>query len=252
MRSVVLGRNDDLLVRPMAVVLERAGFAVHVEHTVDAIEAAVRDEHPDLLLVDADLPDGSGVDLGHRLRLEGEVGLVVVAPGHTEEAIVAALELGADDVITQPHRLHALVARVRAVLRRCEVAQRRAALTHAVAGASALLPAGDRLGVGPVVLDRESHEVFVDGRQIALPLKQFDLLALLLERAGRVAARDLLLREVWGDGFLGDHKTLDAHITRLRNAIEVDPSHPRRIVTIRGLGYRYSLDDAATPIDLPA
>jgi two-component system response regulator RegX3 len=143
------------------------------------------------------------------------------------------LEVGADDYVTKPYRLRELVARMRAVLRRRP--------SDAAAPELAALAEDDVLCVGEVSLDHQRHEVVVRGEEVRLPLKEFELLALLLENAGRVLTRDTLIDRVWGADYVGDTKTLDVHVKRLRAKIEPDPANPTHIVTIRGLGYKYEV-----------
>jgi two-component system response regulator RegX3 len=150
----------------------------------------------------------------------------MVTARNAEIDAVVGLEVGADDYVTKPYRLRELVARMRAVLRRAPLD-------------AGPIPAGEVLEVGDVCLDPERHEVTRSGDLLSLPLKEFELLALLLENAGRVLTRDTLIDRIWGADYVGDTKTLDVHIKRLRSKIEDDPSSPSRIITIRGLGYKY-------------
>ena len=159
-------------------------------------------------------------------------------PRASEIDTVVGLEVGADDYVTKPYRLRELVARIRAVLRRRAGRRPRAACCR-----------GDALEVGDVALDPERHEVMIRGEPVTLPLKEFELLELLLENAGRVLTRETLIDRVWGTDYVGDTKTLDVHIKRLRAKVETDPSHPTRIVTIRGLGYKYERPEG---LDRPA
>ena len=164
------------------------------------------------------------------LRSRSDVPIIMVTAKGSEIDTVVGLEVGADDYVTKPYRLRELVARMRAVLRR-----------RGAAGGAVDEPRGDAVEVGDVLVDHERHEVFVRGEQVRLPLKEFELLALLLENAGRVLTRDVLIDRVWGHDYVGDTKTLDVHVKRLRAKVETDPAHPTRIVTIRGLGYKYDL-----------
>ena len=162
------------------------------------------------------------------LRREGFE--VSVATKGSEIDTVVGLAVGADDYVTKPYRLRELVARMRAVLRRRAVE---------VPVAVPVVPDGDVVEVGDVRVDHQRHEVIIRGEQVRLPLKEFELLALLLENAGWVLTRDTLIDRVWGADYVGDTKTLDVHIKRLRSKVETDPAQPSRIVTIRGLGYKY-------------
>jgi two-component system response regulator RegX3 len=168
----------------------------------------------------------SGVDVCREIRNKSRVPIVMVTAKASEIDTVVGLEVGADDYVTKPYRLRELVARMRAVLRRAPKDD-----DH--------LSGGEVLEVGDVRLDPERHEVTVRGAEIALPLKEFELLELLLDNAGRVLTRETLIDRVWGPHYVGDTKTLDVHVKRLRSKVEDDPSQPVRITTIRGLGYRY-------------
>ena len=163
------------------------------------------------------------------LRARSKVPIIMVTAKGAEIDTVVGLEVGADDYVTKPYRLRELVARIRAVLRRRSSED---VLVPAVAG-------DDVVEVGDVRVDHERHEVFIRGEETRLPLKEFELLALLLENAGRVLTRETLIDRVWGADYVGDTKTLDVHIKRLRSKVEPQPAAPTRIVTIRGLGYKY-------------
>jgi two-component system, OmpR family, response regulator RegX3 len=172
------------------------------------------------------LPKMSGIDVCRQLRARSRVPIVMVTAKSSEIDTVVGLEVGADDYVTKPYRIRELVARMRAVLRRSPPGSERAEPT-------------DVLEVGDVRLDPERHEVYVRGEAVSLPLKEFELLELLLENAGRVLTRETLIDRVWGPHYVGDTKTLDVHIKRLRAKVEEEPSAPRRITTVRGLGYKY-------------
>ena len=224
--TVLVVEDEDSFVEALVVGLKREGFLVHVAR--DGITAlsmfdAVR---PDLVLLDVMLPLISGVDVCREIRSRSRVPIIMVTAKGSEIDTVVGLEIGADDYVTKPYRLRELVARMRAVLRRAP-------------RGDAAAPTGAVLEVGDVRLDPDRHEVTVRGTLVALPLKEFDLLEILLDNAGRVLTRDTLIDRVWGANYVGDTKTLDVHIKRLRSKVELDPSNPQRIVTIRGLGYRY-------------
>ena len=225
--TVLVVEDEDSFVEALAVGLKREGFLVHVARdgiTALALFDAVR---PDLVLLDVMLPSLSGVDVCREIRQRSRTPIIMVTAKGSEIDTVVGLEVGADDYVTKPYRLRELVARMRAVLRRAPRDDESAGSGGAV------------LEVGDVRLDPERHEVTVRGDLVALPLKEFDLLEVLLDNAGRVLTRDTLIDRVWGSDYVGDTKTLDVHIKRLRSKLEVDPSNPERIVTIRGLGYRY-------------
>jgi two-component system response regulator RegX3 len=211
----------------LRVALEREGFRVDV--AVDGPDALHRFEEtrPALVLLDVMLPRISGVDVCRQIRAKSQVPIIMVTARNQEIDAVVGLEVGADDYVTKPFRLRELVARVRAALRRGR-SDEFGAEDHA-----------DILEVGDVKLDAARHEVAVRGERVALPLKEFELLELLLANAGRVLTRDVLIDRVWGPNYYGDTKTLDVHVKRLRAKVEEDPAHPARIVTVRGVGYRY-------------
>lgn len=225
--TVLVVEDEESFVEALCVGLEREGFGVEVARDgVEALEAfdAV---HPDLVLLDVMLPRLSGIDVCRQLRSRSQVPIIMVTAKASEIDTVVGLEVGADDYVAKPYRLRELVARIRAALRRA-----------AANGRLGEEPEGV-LEVGDVRLDPERHEVWVRGDRVELPLKEFELLHALLEGAGRVMTRDVLLDRVWGSDYVGDTKTLDVHIKRLRAKVEDDPSAPTRIVTIRGLGYKY-------------
>jgi two-component system response regulator RegX3 len=224
--TVLVVEDEDSFVDALVVGLKREGFLVHVAR--DGLSAltlfdAVR---PDLVLLDVMLPNLSGVDVCREIRSRSRTPIIMVTAKGSEIDTVVGLEVGADDYVTKPYRLRELVARMRAVLRRSP--RREDVISHESV-----------LEVGDVRLDPERHEVTVRGEEVALPLKEFDLLEILLDNAGRVLTRDTLIDRVWGSNYVGDTKTLDVHIKRLRAKLENDPSQPELIVTIRGLGYRY-------------
>ncbi|KAA0233167.1 MAG: Sensory transduction protein regX3 [Acidimicrobiales bacterium] len=227
--TVLVVEDEQGFIEALRVGLKREGFRVEV--ATDGAEAldrfAVVD--PDLVLLDVMLPNISGLDVCREIRARSDVPIIMVTAKTGEIDTVVGLEIGADDYVTKPYRLRELIARMRAVLRR---------------GPSRELSAEgdpDALVIDDVEVDVDSHEVRVRGELVELPLKEFELLTLLMENAGRVLPRGTLIDRVWGHDYVGDTKTLDVHIKRLRSKIEVDPSHPERIVTIRGLGYKYAL-----------
>ena len=225
---VLVVEDEASFVEALTIGLRREGFEVAV--AVDGAEALERfDEiNPDLVLLDVMLPKISGVDVCRQLRKRTQVPIIMVTAKGAEIDTVVGLEVGADDYVTKPYRLRELVARMRAVLRRAEVnGTSTAALTPGM------------IEVGDVRLDPEEHRVSVGDTDLTLPLKEFELLHLLLANAGRVLPRETLIDRVWGNDYVGDTKTLDVHVKRLRSKIEPDPAAPTRIITIRGLGYKY-------------
>jgi len=226
--KVLIVEDEESFLDALRVSLAREGFAIDVAR--DGREALQRFDaaSPDIVLLDVMLPKLSGIDVCREIRTKSSVPIIMVTARGEEIDTVVGLEVGADDYVTKPYRIRELVARMRALLRRSS-----AAADEAPNG----LPDG-RLELGDVLIDMNSHEVVVRGEVVPLPLKEFDLLAALGEHAGHVLTRDQLISRVWGDDYVGDTKTLDVHIKRLRSKIETDPSSPSRIVTIRGLGYR--------------
>jgi two-component system response regulator RegX3 len=231
--SVLVVEDEESFVDALVVGLQREGFLVRVARDgAEALELFDLVE-PDLVLLDVMLPKISGVDVCRRIRSRSQVPIIMVTAKSSEIDTVVGLEVGADDYVSKPYRLRELVARMRAQLRRS------AAVAAGVAGVDA--GDGDAYEVGDVRLDPDRHEVVIRGEQVSLPLKEFELLEVLLANAGRVLPRDTIISRVWGDDYVGDTKTLDVHVKRLRSKVEDDPARPSRIVTIRGLGYKYEL-----------
>ena len=228
--SVLVVEDEDSFIDALTLGLTREGFKVSVAR--DGAEALdmFDDVQPDLVLLDVMLPKVSGLDVCRELRSRSSVPIIMVTAKGAEIDTVVGLEVGADDYVTKPYRLRELVARMRAVLRR-------RSNDETPTGPPVLLD--EVVEVGDVRVDHERHEVFIRGAETRLPLKEFELLALLLENAGRVLTRETLIDRVWGADYVGDTKTLDVHIKRLRSKVEIDPAVPSRIVTIRGLGYKY-------------
>lgn len=224
--TVLIVEDEPSFIEALRIGLGREGFRVEVAR--DGLEALELFDvvDPDVVLLDVMLPKVSGLDVCRRLRLRSTVPIVMVTAKGGEIDTVVGLEVGADDYVTKPYRIRELVARIRAVMRR-RPRQRSADLSSAA------------LSVGPVSLDPDEHLVTVDGTAVTMPLKEFELLHLLMANAGRVLARETLIDRVWGSDYVGDTKTLDVHIKRIRAKIEPDPSTPQRIVTIRGLGYKF-------------
>ncbi len=227
---ILVVEDEESFVEALTVGLGSEGFSVTVAR--DGAEALeLFDEvAPDLVLLDLMLPKVSGVDVCRQLRARSGVPIIMVTAKSSEIDTVVGLEVGADDYVTKPYRMRELVARMRAALRR-------------VPRSTAPVVDHDDLAyeVGDVRLDADRHEVVVRGTEVALPLKEFELLELLLANAGRVLTRETLISRIWGADYVGDTKTLDVHVKRLRSKVESDPAHPTRIVTIRGLGYKFEL-----------
>jgi two-component system, OmpR family, response regulator RegX3 len=226
--TVLVVEDEASYVEALTVGLTKEGFIVEV--AVDGAEALLKfeDVQPDLVLLDVMLPKMSGIDVCRLLRKRSAVPIIMVTAKGAEIDTVVGLEVGADDYVSKPYRMRELVARMRAVMRRQG--------TGAPAAPEVSVGA---LSVGQVALDPDEHRVLLDGVEITMPLKEFELLHLLLANAGRVLTRDVLIDRVWGSDYVGDTKTLDVHVKRLRAKIEHDPANPTRITTIRGLGYKF-------------
>ncbi|EPD67903.1 response regulator transcription factor [Corynebacterium pyruviciproducens] len=225
MATVLIVEDELSLAEPLAFLLKKEGFDAII--ATDGREALTEfnKNDVDLVLLDLMLPGMSGTDVCRRLRQVSTVPVIMVTARDTELDKVLGLELGADDYVTKPYSSRELIARIRAVLRR--------------GGDSDGSVADQILEGGRVSLDVERHIVTVDGKQVAMPLKEFDLLEYLLRNAGRVLTRGQLIDRVWGADYVGDTKTLDVHVKRLRSKIEAEPSHPTQLVTVRGLGYKF-------------
>lgn len=227
---ILVVEDEEAFVDALQVGLTREGFTVDLAR--DGAEALRRFEEtePDLVLLDVMLPTLSGIDVCRELRSRSDVPIIMVTAKASEIDTVVGLEVGADDYVTKPYRLRELVARMRAVLRRRG--------TRATGGPGDVSPG--LLSEGEVELDVDSHEVHVRGEPVSLPLKEFELLSFLMENTGRVLPRSTIIDVVWGHDYVGDTKTLDVHVKRLRAKIEDDPGDPGRITTIRGLGYKFN------------
>ncbi len=227
---VLVVEDEPSFSEALRIGLQREGFDVQLVDDGGAALAAFDEYRPDLVLLDVMLPTVSGIDVCREIRTRSSVPIIMVTAKGEEIDTVVGLEVGADDYVPKPYRLRELVARMRAVLRRTGV--------EGSAAEAGVEPTA-AITVGDVTVDPDRHEVTVRGEPVALPLKEFDLLALLLANAGRVLTRATLIDRVWGSDYYGDTKTLDVHVKRLRAKIEDDPRLPSRIVTIRGLGYKF-------------
>ena len=226
MTSVLVVDDEPSFTEALTVGLRREGFEVRTAADGRAALAEISEAEPDLVLLDVMLPGMSGLDVCREIRKQSRVPLIMVTARGEEIDAVVGLEVGADDYVAKPYRMRELVARMRAVLRRAS-GQPPENIDAAC------------LAEGDVELDIDRHELRVRGELVTLALKEFELLAYLLAHAGRVVTRDSLMQNVWGYNYVGDTKTIDVHVKRLRAKIEDDPSSPQRITTIRGLGYRY-------------
>jgi two-component system response regulator RegX3 len=237
--QVLLAEDEESFVDALVVGLEREGFSVTVARDGNEALALFKEREFDLLLLDVMLPRMSGLDVCRAVRAQSGVPIIMVTAKSTEIDTVVGLEVGADDYVAKPYRLRELVSRMRAVLRRSPHPGGGNGRTTAPEPGARSESAEHVLGVGDVQLDLDRHECTIRGEEVALPLKEFELLEQLLNSAGRVVTRDALIDRVWGFDYVGDTKTLDVHIKRLRSRIEIDPAKPALITTIRGLGYRF-------------
>jgi two-component system, OmpR family, response regulator RegX3 len=225
MTRVLIVEDEESFAEPLAFLLRKEGFTTAVAATGQGALEEFDRNGADIVLLDLMLPGMSGTDVCKALRTRSAVPVIMVTARDSEIDKVVGLELGADDYVTKPYSARELIARVRAVLRR--------------GGDAADDAAAGVLAAGPVRMDVERHVVSVDGAEVALPLKEFDLLEYLLRNVGRVLTRGQLIDRVWGADYVGDTKTLDVHVKRLRSKVEADPSAPRHLVTVRGLGYKF-------------
>jgi len=221
--------DEESFVDALEVGLGREGFAVSVAR--DGFEALEKfdDVNPDLVLLDVMLPRVTGIEVCRQLRQKSNVPIIMVTAKSSEIDTVVGLEVGADDYVAKPYRIRELVARIRAALRR-QAGDSTGEIPR---------PSATSLVVGDVELNDDEHAVSVRGESVAMPLKEFDLLRLLMSNVGRVMTRELLIDRVWGSDYFGDTKTLDVHIKRIRAKVEPDPTNPSRIVTVRGVGYKF-------------
>jgi two-component system response regulator RegX3 len=214
----------DTLREAQGYLLRREGY--EVRSAADGAEALEQFEakEPDLILLDLMIPEVPGIEVCRRIRLVSDVPIIMLTAKNSEGDIVVGLESGADDYVTKPYSTPELLARIRSALR-----HRRPRSGDPDPGV---------LTVDGLVLDAERHRVSVDGVEIAVPLREFSMLELFMRNAGRVLTRGQIIERIWGSDYFGDTKTLDVHVRRLRGKIEKDPTVPRRLVTVRGLGYR--------------
>jgi two-component system response regulator RegX3 len=224
MTRVLVVEDEESFSDALSYMLRREGYETVI--ATDGVGALAEYDRAgaDIVLLDLMLPGLSGTEVCRALRAKSSVPIIMLTAKDTEVDKVVGLELGADDYVTKPYSARELVARMRAVLRR---------------GAEGDPATEPTLTAGPVRLDVERHVGAVDGRPVALPLKEFDLLEVLLRNAGRVLTRGQLIDRVWGADYVGDTKTLDVHVKRLRAKLEPDPTNPRHLLTVRGLGYKF-------------
>ncbi|MGN8026527.1 response regulator [Microbacterium sp. 22242] len=225
MTRILLVEDEPDLADPLAYLLRREGYEVEIAEDGPTALALFRESGTDIVLLDLMLPGMPGTEVCRQIRTTSAVPIIMVTAKDSEVDIVVGLELGADDYVTKPYSSRELLARMRAVLRR--VVQAEEDLDERI------------LEGGRVTVDIDRHTVAVDGTVINMPLKEFELLEVLMRNSGRVLTRGQLIDRVWGSDYFGDTKTLDVHIKRIRSRIEENPSEPVMLVTVRGLGYRF-------------
>ena len=221
--------DEESFIDALEIGLDREGFKVTIARNGQEALDKFEEGKFDAILLDLMLPKVSGLDVCRTIRAKSDIPIIIVSAKSEEVDMVLMLEIGADDYVTKPYRLRELVARIRAVLRRRE--------TYTPSEE----PSTEIMEFGPILLDIDSRRCYVSGEEIKLRKKEFALLRNLLENPGRVMTREVLIDRVWGDEYVGDTKTLDVHIKRLRTLIEFDPKNPIHITTIRGVGYRFEL-----------
>lgn len=228
MSRILIVEDEKSLSEPLAFLLGREGYEVEIAE--DGIEALAKFEKSgaDLILLDLMLPGLNGTEVCRRIRTTSNVPIIMLTAKDDEVDIVVGLELGADDYVTKPYVRQVLLSRIKAVLRRAP--DRSSGHSESAV-----------VEVGPIKLDNERHIVTFAGAGISMPLKEFELLEYLMRNAGRVLTRDQLIDRIWGSDYVGDTKTLDVHIKRLRSKFEKDPANPELIQTVRGLGYKMEI-----------
>ena len=230
MTSVLIVEDEESLAEPLAFLLKKEGFEVALAGDGPTALEIFASEQIDIVLLDLMLPGMSGTEVCRQLRQTSSVPVIMVTARESEIDKVVGLELGADDYVTKPYFARELIARIRAVLRRGG---------DNTPQSEELADDGMVLRENRVMMDVERHIVTVDGHKVPMPLKEFDLLEYLMRNSGRVLTRGQLIDRVWGADYVGDTKTLDVHIKRLRSKIERNPSRPEILVTVRGLGYKF-------------
>lgn len=232
MTNILIVEDEESLADPLAFLLRKEGFDVILAPDGPTALEEFAKNSVDIVLLDLMLPGMSGTDVCKQLRSTSSVPVIMVTARDSEIDKVVGLELGADDYVTKPYSSRELIARIRAVLRRGQDSTSEAPQDEFDE---------QILEGGRVRMDVERHTVTVDGEAVSMPLKEFDLLEYLLRNAGRVLTRGQLIDRIWGADYVGDTKTLDVHVKRLRSKIEAEPSRPQHLVTVRGLGYKFEL-----------
>jgi two-component system, OmpR family, response regulator RegX3 len=226
MTRVLVVEDERNLREPLVYLLQKEGYDVIEAEDGNAAIESFHNLGADLILLDLMLPGLSGNEVCRAIRAESQVPIIMVTAKDTEIDKVVGLEIGADDYVTKPYSTRELLARMKAVLRR---------------GSEPVIQESGVLRAGPVVMDIERHQVTVNGDRVQMPLKEFELLELLMENVNRVLTRGQIIDRVWGSNYFGDTKTLDVHVKRIRSKIEDDPSRPQHLLTVRGLGYKFEV-----------
>jgi two-component system response regulator RegX3 len=236
LRTILLVEDEDSIALPLAAALEREGYATRVTGSAPEAIALAAELQPDLVLLDVMLSDGSGLDVCREVRRHSSVPIIMLTARGDETDRVVGLELGADDYVVKPFSARELVARIRAVLRR---------VPDAAAEAAAATSAPHEIRAGGLTVDVAQRLVLLDGEELALTRREFDLLALLASNAGTVLTRERLIDEVWDTNWFGSTKTLDVHISTLRKKLGDDAADSRYLHTVRGVGFRFAAPDAS-------
>jgi two-component system response regulator RegX3 len=223
---ILFVEDEEGIYAPFSNALRRAGFDPILAPTVERALSVLAEEEPDLVLLDLTLPDGDGRDIARRIRSSGETPIIMLTARGTEADRVIGLEIGADDYVVKPFSSAEVIARIRAVLRR--------------SGRDGSVDETTRLEIGPLTVDQPSRRATLDGEELELTRKEYDLLALLARRAGSVVSREEIMAEVWDPNWWGPTKTLDVHVSALRRKLGDDPADPRFIHTVRGVGLRFA------------
>ena len=224
MTRILVIEDEESFRDVLSFMLTKEGYDVAVAADGAAGLKSFQKQQPDLVLLDLMLPEISGSEVCRQIRMKSNVPIIMLTAKDSEVDKVVGLELGADDYVTKPFSTPELLARIKAVLRR---------------GANDFVDSDGALVIGPIRIDVDRHELSVNGTPISMPLKEFELLELLMRNAGRVLTRGQLMDRIWGSNYVGDGKTLDVHVKRIRSKIEPDPANPVYLTTVRGLGYRF-------------
>ncbi len=224
MTKILVVEDEQGLREPLVYLLKKEGYEVFEAADGEAAIQEFKAKQPDLILLDLMLPKRSGNEVCQIIRQTSNVRIIMLTAKDSPIDKVVGLEIGADDYVTKPYETPELFARIKAVLRR---------------GVDPMVEVGSVLEAGSIRMDVERHEVLVNGEKVQMPLKEFELLELLLENVNRVLTRGQIIDRVWGSDYFGDTKTLDVHVKRIRSKIEEDPARPKHLVTVRGLGYKF-------------